>query len=141
MPDLMRFCSKWIGSTVIEQLPQGFRDKCPLETPYNKLTSVSGMHHFWKQDGEIKGRAYSDIGPVKDVAVQKGFKRTSKKKRGTKIDYTHLAVQCTCDLATTWQPNSHTQSSRAIDKTVDSDATHPQRTVVTEPPVTIQDTG
>lgn len=92
MPDLMRFCSKWIGSTVIEQLPRGFRDRCPLDTAYNKLTGVSGLHHFWKQHGEIKARAYSDIGPVKDVAVQTGVKRASKQKRGTKIDYKRKAA-------------------------------------------------
>ena len=53
---------------------------------------MSGLHHFWKQHGEIKARAYSDIGPVKDVTVQTGVKRASKQKRGTKIDYKRKAA-------------------------------------------------
>jgi len=74
MPALMRFCTKWIGSTVISQLPQGFRDECHKGN-YNKLTGVKGLHHFWTDGGQVKARAYSDFGPVKHVAVQHGVKR------------------------------------------------------------------
>ena len=74
MPALMRFCTKWIGSTVISQLPQGFRDECHKGN-YNKLTGVKGLHHFWTDGGQVKARAYSDFGPVKHVVVQHGVKR------------------------------------------------------------------
>jgi hypothetical protein len=74
MPDLMRFCERWIGSTKIEMLPEGFRDVCP-KGEFNKLSRVRGLHHFWKKNGVIKARAYSHFGPVKEVEVEKGVKR------------------------------------------------------------------
>lgn len=74
MPDLMRFCERWIGSTKIQMLPEGFRDVCP-KGEFNKLVGVRGFHHFWKQSGVIHARAYSHFGPVKEVQVETGVKR------------------------------------------------------------------
>jgi hypothetical protein len=75
MPDLMRFCTRWIGSTVISQLPQGFRDQCNKGS-FSKVGGVRGLHHFWREGAEVKARAYSDFGPVQTPAIQRGIKRT-----------------------------------------------------------------
>eukprot|EP01047_Picozoa_sp_COSAG01_P056031 COSAG01_NODE_6306_length_3745_cov_3.895776_3_plen_412_part_00 len=86
MPDLMAYCQKWIGSTRITQLPEGFRKSCPHGGHFVKVEGVKGLHQFWKDpDGTIKARSYADFGPVKTVRIGKG-KRQANKKRGAKID-------------------------------------------------------